>query len=229
MVKMKRKLAAGADDKRAHEVNGAPPVSLALVGCAPPPGASPLLDLVVAEMEAAATYYLQLSALQRLKAQLLADAAGASASASAAASAAELSLVLDWLLALYLHPASRPLRKTLVAVVAAAERRSDALLEGAAAGASLAAARAAAAVSGYCARLGAQASSASYDARGSWSVASSSAEVATLLAVLELPLLAAPLLESSNGAIEGLLACLAAHLTHHVQPILAAAPSGCGQ
>jgi hypothetical protein len=216
---MKRKLAASGDDKRALDVSGAPPVSLALVGCAPPPGASLLLDLVVADMEAAATYYLQLSALQRLKAQLLDDVDGASASA-----AAELGVVLDWLLALYLHPASRPLRKTLVAVVAAAERRCGAFREGAAAaGEGLAAARAAAAVSGYCARLFAQASSATSDARGAWSVASTSAEVATLLAVLELPLLAEPLLTS--GAVDGLLACLAAHLDRHIQPIRAA--SGC--
>jgi hypothetical protein len=212
---MKRKLAASGDDKRALDVSGAPPVSLALVGCAPPPGASPLLDLVVADMEAAATYYLQLSALQRLKAQLLDDVDGASASA-----AAELGVVLDWLLALYLHPASRPLRKTLVAVVAAAERRCGAFREGAAAaGSGLAAVRAAAAVSGYCARLFAQAS----DARRAWSVASTSAEVATLLAVLELPLLAEPLLTS--GAVDGLLACLAAHLDRHIEPIRAA--SGC--
>ena len=234
MVKMKRKLAAGGEDKRAQEASGASPVKLAGIGCVPLPRASPLLDSVVAEMEAAATYYLQLSVLQRLKAQLLANidscstsaaAAGASSLSDATAmSPAELGTILDWLLALYLHPASRPLRKTLTAVVAAAELRSKSI-QGAAADAGLASACATAALSSYCDRLSVQASS-DADTRGSWSVGGTSAEVATLLAVLELPLLSTPLFEATSGAVKGLLTCLAAHLTHHLQAVLAAAPSG---
>jgi len=235
MVKMKRKLAAGGEDKRANEASGASPVNLAEIGCIPPPGASPLLDSTVAEMEAAATYYLQLSVLQRLKAELLANVHSRQPSAApdtissaadvAATSTAELGLVLDWLLALYLHPASRPLRKTLTAVVAAAEVRSKSTLGGAAADPGLASARATAALSSYCSRLSLQASS-DADTRVSWSVGSTSAEVATLLAVLELPLLSTSLFEVSDGAVEGLLTCLAAHLSHHLQAVLAAAPSG---
>lgn len=234
MVKMKRKLAAGGEDKRANEASGASPVNLAAIGCVPRRGASPLLDSTVAEMEAAATYYLQLSVLQRLKAQLLANVDSSQPSAAAdtnssaanvaATSTAELGLVLDWLLALYLHPASRPLRKTLTAVVAAAEVRSKSTL-GAAADPGLVSARATAALSSYCSQFSVQASS-DADTRVSWSVGSTSAEVATLLAVLELPLLSASLFEVSDGAVEGLLTCLAAHLSHHLQAVLAAAPSG---
>ena len=193
---MVKRAAPGGDDNRRPEAQSAP-VDMRLT--APPRGTATLgLQHIVDEMATSQTYYLQLSALQKLKARLVAfPVTGGSDEEK------ELAACLEWSLGLYLLPAARPLRKTLGAVVATAAAQSAPT--GVTAGAA-----AAAAYLQRLRRLG----------QGPSGVPATSAEVATFLAVLELPLLADALLAASGG-IEAALAALAHLLAVHIAPLVA--------
>jgi hypothetical protein len=224
----KRKLAPGDQrDDRGPAAHA--PVDISGVALAPPgaEGESTVLGLhaAAAALGSAKTTYEQLSVCQKLKARLV--------DAPAAEGAAELQGVLDFLLALYLSPASRPLRKTIVAVVAAAEARAQAQAQakgggGGPAGDNVAVAAANAAAARY---FGAVFGSGSgWEAPGT--LAGASGEVATFLACLDLPLLATPLLTNSSKTedrVGGCLAVFAEILAVHQAPLALASGGGCDE
>lgn len=199
-----------------------------LPAAAPHAASSLGLNDAAAALAAARTSFEQLSALQRLKARI--------AESPATEGGDELGAVLGFLFALYLLPASRPLRKTLVAVVAAAEAKAEAINSATSdggggrggrggGGENLAVAAANAAVGRYYAAV--------FGSGSGWqppaSLAGASAEVATFLACLEVPLLVTPLLEgSSSRGVDRVAECLAVFasiLAVHQAPLALAAGS----
>jgi hypothetical protein len=166
---------------------------------------------VIKEMELASNHYLQLSCLQRLKARLLQHHDGFDISD-------EVCGVLEWLLALYLDEQSKPLRKTLIGVIAVGAR----ILQDDDAHAKH---TAMAAVRRY--------SSSRFDAppfgvvvQGGGvessvrRIATTSGEVATFLGALEVPLLADKLLDASiGGSVGDWLTFLATRFVVHLRPI----------
>jgi len=232
----KRKLAPGDQRDERHSTHAPVDVSEMQLPAAAPHAASSLgLNDAAAALAAARTSFEQLSALQRLKARI--------AESPATEGGDELGAVLGFLFALYLLPASRPLRKTLVAVVAAAEAKAEAKAEainsatsdggggrgggggGGGGGENLAVAAANAAVGRYYAAV--------FGSGSGWqppaSLAGASAEVATFLACLEVPLLVTPLLEgSSSRGVDRVAECLAVFasiLAVHQAPLALAAGS----
>ena len=228
----KRKLAPGDQRDERHSTHAPVDVSEMQLPAAAPHAASSLgLNDAAAALAAARTSFEQLSALQRLKARI--------AESPATEGGDELGAVLGFLFALYLLPASRPLRKTLVAVVAAAEAKAEAISSatsdggggrsggggGGGGGENLAVAAANAAVGRYYAAV--------FGSGSGWqppaSLAGASAEVATFLACLEVPLLVTPLLEgSSSRGVDRVAECLAVFasiLAVHQAPLALAAGS----